>query len=138
MSKAKTVKTNKTKAVKVSRKTSKPKHTRYRLMFKYWKEGKEESPLTESTVTTDYLRTARAEFRNQLRMLVYPVEIDAASMKRIVEAGYVVASGSFFMGDADRFAMILTDTLNPVEPPAMYAFVTARPLPSRVMNGFSL
>ena len=126
MSKAKTVKTNKTKTAKGSRETSKPKHTRYRLMFKYWKEGKEESPLTASTFTTDYLRTARAEFRSQLRRLVYPVEIDAASMKRIVDAGYVVASGSFYMGDADRFAMILTDTLNPVDPPAMYALESQR------------
>jgi len=116
---------SKKKTVQDRGETMKPKHTRYRLMFKFWKDGEGE-PSTESTFTTDFLRTARAEFRRQLRMLVYPAEIDAATMKQIVEAGYVVASGSFVMGDADRFAMLLVDTLKPVEHPPMYAFEQRR------------
>lgn len=116
---------SKKKTVQDCRETMKPKHTRYRLMFKFWKDGEEE-PLTESMVTTDFLRTARTEFRRQLRMLVYPAEIDAATMKQVVEAGYVVASGSFAMGDADRFAMLLMDTHKPVEHPPMYAFEQRR------------
>ena len=116
---------SKKKTVQNRRETMKPKHTRYRLMFKFWKDGEEE-PSTESTFTTDFLRTARTEFRRQLRMLVYPAEIDAATMKQVVEAGYVVASGSFAMGDADRFAMLLMDTHKPVEHPPMYAFEQRR------------
>ena len=116
---------SKKKTIQDRRETMMPKHTRYRLMFKFWKDGEEE-PSTESTFTTDILRTARAEFRRQLRMLVYPAEIDAATMKQIVEAGYVVASGSFVMSDADRFAMFLVDTLKPVEHPPMYAFEQRR------------
>ena len=107
------------------RKTALPKHTRYRLMFKFWKDG-EEKPLTESTFTTDFLQSARAEFRRQLRMLIYPNEIDRETMKTIVASGYVVAAGPFLMGDADRFAMLLTDTLKPVENPPMYAFERCR------------
>ena len=112
---------SKKKTVQDRREMMKPKHARYRLMFKFWKDG-EEKPSTESTFTTDFLRTARAEFRRRLRMLVYPAEIDASTMKQIVEAGYVAASGSFAMGDADRFAMFLVDTLKPAEHPPMYAF----------------
>ena len=112
---------SKEKTMQADAETAKTKPTRFVLTFKFWKDG-EETPSNECTMTTDSLRTARAEFRRQLRMLVHPAVIDAANMKRIVEAGYVVASGSFPFDYADRFAMVLKDALNPVEHPPMYAF----------------
>lgn len=96
------------------------KNERYALMIKYWKDGNEKAAL-EGTMTTDSLRSARAEFRSKLKDLLAPAEISAADMKPIVEAGYVVAAGPV-LDNADRFAMLLTDRENPASNPPMYAF----------------
>ena len=92
---------------------------RYALMLKFWTEG-EESNALEGTMTTDSLRKARNEFRAKLKC-VLRVEIGRELLREIVEAGYVVAAGSFCNG-SNRFAMSLVDTAKPYRDPPMFAF----------------
>ena len=93
---------------------------RFALMIKYWKDGVEK-PSFEGTMTTDALRSARAEFRSGLQDVLASVKLGREDMKAIVEAGYVVAAGPV-APDADRFAMILVDSAKPPVNPPMYAF----------------
>ena len=92
---------------------------RYVLKLRFWTEG-EESNALEGTMTTDSLRKARNEFRSKLKC-VLRVEIGRELLREIVEAGYVVAAGSFFNGST-RFAISLVDTANPYRDPPMFAF----------------
>lgn len=91
----------------------------YVLRLKFWTEG-EEANAIEGTMTTDSLRKARNEFRAKLKCVIR-AEIEREVLKEIVEAGYVVAAGSFFNG-SNRFAMLLTDTSKPFSNPPMFAF----------------
>ena len=93
---------------------------RYVLMVKYWIEGKESEAL-EGTMAANSLRSARAEFRERLRDVLYPATLSRNDMKEIVEAGYVVASGPI-TPFANRFAMILIDKQEAPHDPPMYAF----------------
>ena len=93
---------------------------RFALMIKYWKDGVEK-PSFEGTMTTDALRSARAEFRSRLQDVLASVKLGREDMKAIVEAGHVVAAGPV-APDADRFAMILVDSAKPPVNPPMYAF----------------
>ena len=92
---------------------------RYVLRFSYWKDGAE-VPIMDTTMTTGSLRNARSEFRFQLSNAL-GIQIVRQDMKKIVDAGYVVAAGPV-MHDADRFAMLLTDSAHPVANPVMYSF----------------
>ena len=92
---------------------------RYVLRLKFWTEG-EESNALEGTMTTDSLRKARNEFRSKLKCVIC-AKIERELLKEIVEAGYVVAAGSFFNG-SNRFAMSLADTAKPYRDPPMFAF----------------
>ncbi len=92
---------------------------RYVLKLRFWTEG-EESNAIEGTMTTDSLRKARNEFRAKLKCVIR-AEIEREVLKEIVEAGYVVAAGSFFNG-SNRFAMLLTGTSKPFSNPPMFAF----------------
>ena len=93
---------------------------RFSLTIKYWQDGAEE-PSFEGTMTTDALRSARAEFRSRLQDVLAPAKLAREDMKSIVEAGYVVAAGPV-APDADRFAMVLVDSAKPPANPPMYAF----------------
>ena len=95
------------------------KKDRYVLKLKFWIEGEEANAL-EGTMTTDSLRKARNEFRSKL-ICVICAKIERELLKEIVEAGYVVAAGSFFNG-SNRFAMSLVDTAKPYRDPPMFAF----------------
>lgn len=95
------------------------KKDRYVLKLKFWIEGEEANAL-EGTMTTDSLRKARNEFRSKLKCVIC-AKIERELLKEIVEAGYVVAAGSFFNG-SNRFAMSLVDTAKPYRDPTMFAF----------------
>ena len=93
---------------------------RYVLMVKYWIDGKESEAL-EGSMAANSLRSARAEFRERLRDVLYPATLSRNDMKEIVEAGYVVASGPI-TPFANRFAMTLIDKQKAPHDPPMYAF----------------
>lgn len=103
-------------------KKSKDKN-RYVLRLKFWTEG-EEANAIEGTMTTDSLRKARNEFRAKFKCVI-GAEIGRELLKEIVEAGYVVAAGSFFNG-SNRYAMSLVDTAKPYRDSPMYAFTATK------------